>query len=132
MTPNDRIQRMRQKNGLSIKPAQPAAKPVITHVCEHVSPVARFANGFCPDCLAGFRKARAEKRRERPAPVKPTGHESQRLPHNAVFRVSYDAATETWSGYLAVPGREAVQAQASGVFRLLSVLDQMYRDSLLA
>jgi hypothetical protein len=57
-----------------------------------------------------------------------------RLPNGARFDVAYDAAAETWSGTLTIPVPEAAPAvftgSAPGVFKLLSKLDRLYRDSL--
>ena len=56
-----------------------------------------------------------------------------RLPDQSGFEVRYDAATEMWSGTLTVPGDpmpRTFTASASGVFKLLSSLDKLYRASL--
>jgi hypothetical protein len=55
------------------------------------------------------------------------------LPDQSGFEVRYDAATEMWSGTLTVPGDgmpRTFTASASGVFKLLSRLDELYRASL--
>ena len=52
-----------------------------------------------------------------------------RLPDGATFAATYDAATTTWAGTLAVDGR-VFEAAAGGVFRLLKVLDALFRARL--
>jgi len=54
---------------------------------------------------------------------------ASRLPDGSEFRVSYDAATRTWSGVLVVGG-DHFATQAGGVFWLLSKLDTIYRRHL--
>ena len=65
----------------------------------------------------------------RPGPKRQAG----RLPDRSRFEVQFDAAAEAWSGTLTMPGDgEALtfSATASGVFTLLSKLDQLYRATL--
>jgi hypothetical protein len=51
------------------------------------------------------------------------------LPDNSCFTVVYDAATLTWVGTLTI-GEKVFEGQAGAVFKLLGLLDQLYRDSL--
>jgi hypothetical protein len=71
----------------------------------------------------------AEQRRER-APRLPGG----RLPDGSRFEVRYDAAKEQWSGSLTVPAAEGAPTtftgSGSGLFPLLTRLDQQYRATL--
>jgi hypothetical protein len=65
----------------------------------------------------------------RKPPRRPLG----RLPDRSRFEVQFDAAAASWSGTLTVPGDgEALTftATTSGVFTLLSKLDQLYRATL--
>jgi hypothetical protein len=59
----------------------------------------------------------------------------ERLPDRSEFRVTYDAAAERWGGTLTVTtpeGGQVFEGEAGGVFKLLSLLDGMYRDWLAA
>ena len=61
-----------------------------------------------------------------------------RLPHSSCFHnIRYDAPSESWTGYLSIPGpngNHPIAAcktfidTASGVFHLLTKLDNQYRD----
>jgi hypothetical protein len=65
----------------------------------------------------------------RKMPKRQTG----RLPDRSRFEVQFDAATETWSGTLTISvdgGARTFTAAASGVFTLLSKLDELYRATL--
>ena len=62
------------------------------------------------------------------------GTQADRLPHGSRFDVAYDAAAARWSGTLTVPAATGAEpavfsAWGSGVFRLLRILDDMYRAS---
>lgn len=54
---------------------------------------------------------------------------SGRLPNGATFHVSFDAAKGEWSGTLTVPDKGEVKSAATGVFRLLEMLDEQYRKA---
>jgi hypothetical protein len=104
----------------------------------------KVAARVCKACRAQRQRAEqeaAQRRRAERGDVPPVeGRKGRvkvalgRLPHGARFAVGYDAASETWSGQLTVPVPEAAPAiftaSASGVFKLLARLDQLYRDSL--
>lgn len=64
---------------------------------------------------------------EAPKPPRPAAQ--ARLPHGSTFHVSYDADAGRWSGSLAVPGAGEFTGTATGVFRLLSELDNLYRQA---
>jgi hypothetical protein len=72
------------------------------------------------------RNRRSDKPKRERAPGSPQG----RLPHGSRFDVAYDAAKGQWAGMLVVPGLAPLTASASGVFRLLQILDRMYRTTL--
>lgn len=50
-----------------------------------------------------------------------------RLPDASMFVAAYEAATQTWTGSLSIPGLQPFQGAASGVFWLMTSLDKMYR-----
>jgi hypothetical protein len=93
----------------------------------------------CPACREQAQReeqeAAARRRAERPpaAPErkKPTQPPPGRLPDGSCFEVRFDAAAGTWSGTLTI-GSAKFTGTSSGVFRLLSLLDQQYRESLSA
>lgn len=63
----------------------------------------------------------------------PTGKPRPRLPHGARFEATYDAVSKTWSGSLVVPGDltpcgSICCSRATGVFKLLELLDATYRE----
>jgi len=92
----------------------------------------------CSDCRIKAQEARqaadqeaARKRRlDKPKKEKPPANPSGRLPDGSRFDITWDAAKEQWSGTLAVPGLASFTAAASGVFKLLQVLDGLYRAAL--
>ena len=52
------------------------------------------------------------------------------MPDGSRFDVAWDEATGQWAGTLTVPGLASFTAAASGVFKLLQVLDGLYRVAL--
>jgi hypothetical protein len=101
-------------------------KKLISRVCK----VCRAEREKAEQEAAQNRRAeRAERAQGEPGPkqAKPL---PGRLPDGARYEVTYDAASQTWSGTLTVPGRKVFSASASGVFKLLSKLDGLYRASL--
>jgi hypothetical protein len=108
---------------------------------------ANLVSRVCPPCrqkahaeLTAREQAQAAERKKArggPAPreEKPARPVVERLPHASEFRVTYDAQAVKWSGTLTVTAEEGGQVfegEASGVFRLLSLLDGMYRQWLAA
>ncbi|HWY87994.1 MAG TPA: hypothetical protein VNX28_14780 [Gemmataceae bacterium] len=51
----------------------------------------------------------------------------ERLPHGSRFDVTYDAVAVSWKGSLMVPDCPDFTSSATGVFKLLSRLDSLYR-----
>jgi hypothetical protein len=98
----------------------------------------------CPECRqkAHEERTKLEKeaaRQRRAARPKPEARVRERLPHGARFDgLVWDADKGLWTGTLTVPastpgGEPAVfTASAPAVFKLLRVLDEMYRAALLA
>ncbi len=73
----------------------------------------------------------ARKRRlDKPKKERPPANPSGRLPDGSRFDVAWDEAKGQWAGTLAVPGLAPLTASASGVFKLLRILDGMYRAAL--
>ncbi len=96
--------------------------------CGHETTLQQLADRNCAACKEKYRQARATKRKAK--------HEDRcekkqddrgRLPDNAVYHVAYDASRTLWSGVLEIPGCPVFTASASGVFRLLTKLDGMWR-----
>jgi hypothetical protein len=93
---------------------------------------------LCPACREQKEREQqeaAQQRRQEKAKAKQKNPESapgkqrqlpQRLPDGARFDLVYDAAKEEWSGTLVI-GSDTFTAAASGVFKLLTRLDQLYR-----
>jgi len=79
---------------------------------------------------ARLRRAEKEAKRAKEAE---RGEAPGRLPDGSRFEVRYDASAERWSGSLTVPtagGEPATfTGSGSGLFPLLSSLDQQYRAS---
>lgn len=126
----------------------------VTAACGHA---VQF--GLCEDRLDKYRAARRQKVTGRPCPAcreqrqreeqeaaarrrtekdaarpaqqskRPAQAPPGRLPDGSCFEVRYDAGAQSWSGTLTV-GPSRFTATAGGVFRLLSLLDRQYRDSL--
>jgi hypothetical protein len=96
------------------------AKQIITYLCGHKVGVHNLHGQPCPSCS---RKRRAEGRARREEARQGAG----RLPDASAFLLEYDAAAQQWSGTLTV-GALSFEAKAPAVFRLLQVLDRMYRQ----
>jgi hypothetical protein len=58
---------------------------------------------------------------------KPQG--GRRLPHGSNFNLTYDATKMEWSGSLTVPDKGTFTAVASGMNRILKLLDDLYWQS---
>jgi hypothetical protein len=108
------------------KPAKRDAQPgdIITFRCGCRIGVGFLASVDCRGCSNARRKARMEAR----AANQDRRQQIPRLPNGSNFNVTYDAATEIWTGTLTVEG-VTFQATASAVFQLLKQLDQLYRAS---
>ncbi len=111
------------------QPAAPAAKPPATlrYSCGHDGPLAEVTSKQCPDCRRATAARRAAKANAKPGRLD-LGH--GRLPDGAVYQKRYDAAAETWTATLAVPGLPVMEATASGSFAVERALDRMYRERL--
>jgi hypothetical protein len=72
---------------------------------------------------------RAAEAATRSPQKKPAGGSTERLPDGAKFDVVYDANRTQWTGTLTI-GKKVFTGSAGGVFKLLSRLDQQYRESL--
>jgi hypothetical protein len=112
------------KKGKKPDKPEPAPGATITYQCGHRLALRQAEQCACDDCRIKNKTARRgrykAKRREQ--------QEQSRLPDNSAFAVIYDAANTTWHGSLTVNG-VTFEGECSGVFRLLSALDKMYRDS---
>jgi hypothetical protein len=74
--------------------------------------------------------ARQRRPDNKPKKERPSANPSGRLPDGSRFDVVYDAPKGQWAGTLTVPGLAPLAAAASGVFKLLRILDHMYRATL--
>jgi hypothetical protein len=107
---------------------------ILTHRCGHKIGAASIQGSNCPACVAVSKKAKAARRaesRKAKNPEKAHGsrvHTEERLPDNAAFVVRYEAATRTWAGTLTIPGFPIFDGAATGVFKLLVMLDRQYRE----
>jgi hypothetical protein len=76
---------------------------------------------------AAEQEAARKRRLDKPKKKLPYGPPTGRLPDGSRFDVAWDAAKGQWAGTLAVPGLAPLTASASGVLKLLQILDRMYR-----
>jgi hypothetical protein len=138
----NRVEQMRQKqpaNGNASKPPEakapkpaPAAAPkpaptVVRYSCGHDRPLADLTSRQCPACRKATAARRAAKNAAKPARLD-AAH--GRLPDGAVYHKLYDAATETWTATLTIPGFPVLKASASGSYTVERLLDRMYREHL--
>jgi hypothetical protein len=136
----NRVEQMRQKqaaNGNASKPPEangpkPAAvaapkpaQPVIRHSCGHERPLADVTSKQCPACRQEAAARGAAKNAAKPARLD-AAH--GRLPDGAVYHKLYDAATQTWTATLMIPGMPELKATAGGSFAVERLLDKMYRQ----
>ena len=104
-------------------------REIVRHSCGCKIGVLYLQGQPCPGCTARRRRERNAARREA---RDGRGAKQGRLPHGSHFDVSYDATAGLWSGKLEVilGGQTATfEASASGVARLLSDLDGLYRSA---
>jgi hypothetical protein len=137
-----RQQRPQPKPVTQPKPAgTPASKPaargpaveadpryVVTYDCGHKIGTRYLQNTKCPHCRKEQNRRRRVEVGARNRGVEPRERKASRLPDGAEFHVVFDAAAEQWIGTLAV-GDAIVEGEASGVFKLLELLDRLYRDA---
>ena len=130
MTPVEKM-RQRQRAGTASKAPEPTAptatRPTLHYSCGHERPVVEVAGNQCPAC----RKATAARRyaRKEAKPARLDGAQG-RLPDQAVYHKVYDAATETWTGTLSIPGMPLLEATAGGSYSVEKQLDRMWRQHL--
>jgi hypothetical protein len=118
------------------KPVKVECAPsiILTQRCGHKIGAAYIQGANCPACAAASKKAKAARRAESRKAKNPETargsrvHVEERLPDNAVFTVRYEAATRTWAGTLTIPGCPIFDGAATGVFKLLILLDRQYRE----
>lgn len=126
------------------KPKKPKADaPTMKRSCGHETKLFVLASQPCSNCVGkALAKARATRRARKEAKAIADGappswrklarDSAARLPNGSRFSVGYDDEKQEWTGFLTVPvaGGEpvAVEATAGGVFRLLAVLDGLYRE----
>lgn len=111
-----------------------AALPIV-HYCGHKRRISEIQASHCPQCAAKMRKANLAAFRAR---LSAEGRDARmdakgRLPDGSRFDQKYDAASQTWSGRLEILEGDTLlcfEAEAPGVFKLLVVLDNMYREHL--
>jgi hypothetical protein len=92
----------------------------------------------CPACRVKAQEARQaaeqeaarQRRQDKPMGKRPAANPSSRLPDGSRFDVAWDSAKGQWAGSLAVPGLAPLTASASGVFKLLQILDRQYRATM--
>jgi hypothetical protein len=136
----NRVEQMRQKqtaNGNASKPPEakapkpaPAAapkpaQPVVRYSCGHDRPLADVASKQCPACRQEAAARRAARNAAKPARLDAT---HGRLPDGAAYHKQYDAATQTWTATLTIPGLPVMTAMASGSYTVERLLDGIYRQ----
>jgi hypothetical protein len=108
------------------KPAAPVEadrRLVVTHSCGCKIGVVYLQGSACPACAG---KRRRERQHNRGVACHERAMTAKRLPDSATFAATYDALAQRWVGTLTDGGR-VFEAEASGVFRLMADLDQLYR-----
>jgi hypothetical protein len=115
-------------------PPTEAEEPKVRFACGHACKTAWLASGDCPNCFGKKSKERKRKAREAWEAKKKPLNVPGRLPDGSQFHVTFSAEAGTWSGHLVVPsmpdGKVGLFAESeSGVFKLLTKLDQMYREA---
>lgn len=130
----------------------PIGYELVEAKCGHAAPLALFPdakdkyrkerrlkvqNKPCDACiaeaaLAAMKTAKAARKAKREAAGRePWRNEAAgylgRLPDGARFDVQYSDELKQWTGVLTIPGAEPIRGAASGVYRLLAVLDRQWR-----
>lgn len=131
------MDKMRAKQGLAVTSPKPETmtrpekddlpKLLVVFSCGHTVPVSEFSKRKCDGCKNKDQKAKAEKRRGKKPRVE--RKDSGRLPNGASFVVNYMASHTKWYGVLKI-GNQIFEGDASGLFKLLTSLDEQYRKSL--
>lgn len=134
MAMRDKInRRLRALEEAAAKPAGAPPKPArpLSYNCGHPFSPPEACGKLCPACTGEARKRRAERNRARREQSPKRDPEAGRLPSGSEFSATYDGASQTWDGTLAVPLEASFQTfrgSASGVFKLLIALDGQYRE----
>lgn len=103
----------------------------VIYRCGHSEPLKVFTHGDCPACRNKAREAKEQEKaakRTQQFQARTTGDEG-RLPEGSGFTMTYNAEKKQWFGTLRV-GDRLFDSASGGVFKLLQILDRMYRDSL--
>ena len=104
------------------KPAPPRKEGSVSACCQAYAADLKKARRSRQERRAAERKSSKIKDIKRP----------ERLPNLSKFEVTYDVATEMWSGRLLVTEGDAPQeytGSANAVFKLLADLDRQYRTA---
>jgi hypothetical protein len=101
---------------------------IVTYDCGHKIGTRYLQNTKCPQCRKEQQRRRRVEVGARNRGVEPRERKASRLPDGAEFHVVYDAASLRWIGTLVVEN-VIVEGEASGVFKLLELLDRKYRDA---
>ena len=150
--------RQQQHNAAAPPPSGPAPRfEQVRAKCGHPVPMELYADGRdkfrdarrghiaerdCPECRQKAHEERTRsameaarlRRREK---AQELARAKDRLPHGSRFTdLAWDAEKGVWTGTLTIPGSQPASeaasftASATGVFRLLRILDDLYRQSL--
>ena len=132
-----------RRNQQPEKPPEPRAEssvavPVgkLKYRCGHEAQLTELEKRLCGPCKQEAAKAKQGRRKSRKEVKKSEAHaaemaqannDSRRLPNGALFHVVYDAEKKEWSGSLTIQSLPVLENRAGGLFRLLGILDGMYR-----
>jgi hypothetical protein len=124
-------QRLQGQQGEPAAVAEPSRKPVVVPP-KPKEPEKAVQKPAQPPKEKPPKPAKAKPPETVQKAPKPPPEHPPRLPMGATFNVTYDATAVLWSGCLRVPvGEQTLDFldSASGVFRLLSKLDRLWRSS---
>jgi hypothetical protein len=133
-TMSDRVEKLRQKQAAAGQPA-PAKKekPLVQGSCGHLTKRGKPGEpcGACRNRAEVEAAVARRKERSRPSvpKFKRLDAKAGRLPDRARFELAYDSAQECWTGALEIAGFAPFTDASSGVFKLLTKLDQQYRKA---
>ena len=118
----------RKQKSASTPAVPPTADDAITHSCGHRTTRKHMESTPCRECVnTSDKKRRQQKHKKQTEKRKSERPDIPRLPDLAEFNVVYNAELQRWYGELVI-GEKKFYGSASGVFKLLPLLDQQYRE----
>jgi hypothetical protein len=139
---SDRIEKLRAKQGqgqslanadVTAAPAPKKERPLVQGSCGHFTKRGKPGQPCGPCRNKAEVEAAIARRQEMARPSVPKfkrlDAKAGRLPDRARFVLEFEESAQRWKGTLEIPGLVPFSDSSSGVFKLLTKLDQQYRKA---